>query len=109
MSISSVAEPAALFEHREPIAVLADDLTRLVRGEARRNPNNPLEAQGRTQCIRDVQMAVVNRIESSAEDPDAPRPRWARHNTPMGDFVATVAFRKSERNRSITWSSIRTP
>jgi hypothetical protein len=47
-------------------------------------------------------MAIVNRIEGSTEDPDAPWLPRTRHNAPTDVFVATVASGKSERRRSTT-------
>ena len=53
--------------------IAADDLASLVRGAAGRNPENAIEIQRRAQCIRDVKVAIVNRVEGSTEDADAPR------------------------------------
>jgi hypothetical protein len=96
-------------EHRQPIAVLTDDLAGLVRRTSGRNPHDALQTQRRPQRIRDGEMTVVNRIKGSTEDPDAPWLPPTRHNAPADDFVATVASGKSERSRATTWSSTRIP
>ena len=46
--------------------------------------------------IRDVQVAIVNRVEGSAEDADAPWLLTVRHNAPAEVLVATVASGKSD-------------
>ena len=83
-------------EHCEPVTVAADDLAGLVRGPSGRDPDDALQTERRAQGIRDVKMPVVNRIEGSAENADAPWLLGFRHDAPAEVFVATVASGNSD-------------